>query len=156
MTLKQYPIYGQPITKEIPEPATTFFYDRNPIVIGTVVAPGAIGPHADTLRASYTVPSGKRTVLEMADLFLEIVTAAGPSGNKRADIRWTPAGGSDTQFIRANLLASSNAIGDKETKVVGLSAMFQEGDLIGLRTADLGTGGTIEYEVKLKWTEFER
>lgn len=155
MSLERYPTYGQPISKAVPEPATSFRYDRNPITVALSVAPGTVAPHADTIRASYTIPTGKRAILEAVDIIIEIITAAGPSGDKRAELRYVPNGGADTQFIRAGLLASSNTIGDKQFKAFGLSAIFSDGDVINARTADIGTGGTTSPQIKAKFTEYE-
>lgn len=130
------------------------YYDRAPIDRLLSYA-AVVAPHADTVRATRTVPSGSKAFLELCQLKLIIVTAATTAGNKEANAAFTPSGGTTTNLAQAYLTSDENTVANRDQVVFGTSMLLLPGDVLDLRTADAGTGGTVRYFAFGKLTEFD-
>jgi hypothetical protein len=138
---------GQPI---IGRPA---WYDRNPSQVLLWWTVNNQAPHAETVRWTYTVPSGKKAMLEALDGLICIITAATTAGRRSIYVKLTrPSVGSAFIF---NLQILTNNVGDVQTKGLGTSLLMLAGDILEGYTSDGSTGGTADYRLMAKITEFD-
>lgn len=138
---------GQPI---IGRPA---WYDRNPTQITLWYTVNIQSPHSQTQRWTYTVPSGKKAMLEALDGLICIQSAATTPGRRKIMVQLTKAGGGSAQIF--NLQIITNNVGDIQTKALGTSILLLSGDTLSGFTADESTGGTVDYRLMAKLTEFD-
>ena len=138
-----------------PQPiiARPAWYDRNPSIQVKNYSAAGVAPHTSTLRWSYTVPSGKKAFLELADIEVVRATAATTVGMVSAGITYTPSGGSEVNVIVVEI--RTNGVGDRAGKTVGQAFVMSAGDSIKAYTTDTSTGGTIDYTMSAKITEFD-
>jgi len=129
------------------------WYDRNPIQRIQNWDEGAVAPHANTQRWTYTVPPGKKAFVEYAELWAKRLTAAGTVGIVEANVRVTPSGGSASAIMRVYVI--TNNVGDVDKAVVGQALTLLAGDMIECRSADSSTGGTATYHSAVKIVEFD-
>jgi len=132
--------------------ARPHWYDRNPSNIWRQYA-ATLGPHSSTQRWSYTVPAGKKALVEFSIACLLRVTAASTVGEAYAYVYYTPSGGTGGSLFEVRLL--TNGIGDGKSLIVGQGIMMFAGDQLLGFTGDGSTGGTIEYVIAVKITEFD-
>jgi len=130
------------------------WYDRNPTSKADGHATTA-APHTITERVAYTVPSGKKAIVEMVYLRIKRVTAATTAGTATSLLRVTPSGGSAMSIMIAELTSSQNSVGDKETLQVSPLMTLFTGDKVSGDSLDTSTGGTVEYQARWKLTEFD-
>jgi hypothetical protein len=138
---------GQPI---IGRPA---WHDRNPITTLYVYSAAGVAPHTTTPRWTYTVPSGKKAMIEFLHVRILRSAAATTAGKVTAAISITPSGGPSADIMVANIL--TNNVGDREALVSGATLTLLAGDKIAGYTSDASTGGTIDYVLACKATEFD-
>jgi len=138
-----------------PQPiiARPAWYDRNPIQIVADFESWSAGPHTVTDRLTYTVPAGKRALLELAQVKLYRVTAATTAGIARIILALTPSGGSTEYILEAHI--RGNTVGDKDSAEIASALILMAGDALVLKTVDPSTGGTIDYVGSYKITEFD-
>lgn len=122
------------------------WFDRNPSSASIQYVANGVAPHTDTVRASYTVPTGKKGFIEacMAKVLRE--TVAAPVGIAEAFI-----------FVGARLIEAAtlgNVVGSSDSVALGQSGWLGAGSVVQLRTADVSTGGTVSYYVSAKVAEF--
>lgn len=129
------------------------WYDRNAQFLLTSWNTLDAGPHATTMRWSYTVPTGKKAFIESYEIFEQIVTAAGTPGTRIIQLRITPSGGSITVWVF--LVLKSNNPGDTQSVFAGHSGILLAGDVLQSDTYDDSTGGTVAYIASSKITEFD-
>lgn len=97
-----------------------------------------VGPHAETSRWSYTVPTGK---VAMVALLEAVVMRSGPATASwwyRADIRRN-----GTPILRA--MNISNNAGTESARIVDTPLPLLTSDVLSAVTADSSTGGTVDY-----------
>lgn len=138
---------GQPI---IGRPA---WYDRNPTIQEGKYVAASVAPHAQEPRWTYTVPAGKKAFVELAFLRIYRRTAATTVGIWAADIYYQPSGGSSTSHMRISSL--DNTVGSEKTLTIGQNMIMLAGDALRGYTEDASTGGTCDYAVIAKITEFD-
>ena len=92
-------------------------------------------------------------MLEYACVFVNRSAAASSAGRVQADIRIQPSGGSLTIISVAQIL--TNNVGDSDRMDVGQSMVLLAGDKIEGWTVDNSTGGTVNYLLAAKLTEFD-
>lgn len=129
------------------------WYDRAPtsIVLNFV---GAVAPHADTPRWSYTVPALRKAFCEAIVINLHRATAAAPAAFAKGSIQYQTAAMTVlTELLR---VTSYNINVDAESQIViGNSIMMQPGEKIEGHTVDTSGGGTVDWNVSAKITEFD-
>jgi hypothetical protein len=138
---------GQPI---ISRPA---WYDRNPSSQWLGFFNNNTPPHSDTQRWTYTVPSGKKAMLEYASAYVRRSAAATTVGRVQASIRVTPSGGGVHTITIAQIL--TNNVGDSDRMDLGQGFLLFAGDKIEGYTEDTSTGGTVNILLRAKLTEFD-
>ncbi len=130
------------------------FYDRNPL-LQLLDFGGTAGPHADTQRSAYTVPTGKKALINGVNAGLYLRTVASTSGTKEARASVTPDGGSRSRVIQAKIESQLNTAGDFSTTVIGAAGIILEADEFTTETNDNGTGGTLTFNLFATLTEFD-
>jgi hypothetical protein len=138
---------GQPI---IGRPA---WYDRNPSSKAQYFETGGISPHALTERWSYTVPAGKKAMVELLQVKVERRTAATTPGQAQAYVFITPYGGSTRYML--NAVIWTNGAGDKDVQTITGTLALYQGDVISGQTQDTSNGGTCYYFLSYKISEFD-
>jgi len=128
------------------------WYDRNPATRTVYYNGSGVAPHSYISRGSYTVPAGKKAVLELAFIQTYRLAAATTVAAVIADIAFTPSGGS-AQLLQ-QLWHMDNTLYVVRDKTVPMSICMQVGDRIDIDTGDGSTGGTNSYIMLLKLTEF--
>jgi len=124
------------------------WYDRNPVKIRRNSVGAGISPHSDTERWTYTVPAGKKAIVESLQTTMIRKTAATTAGRPYAHI--IVAG---IAFLKAVIIG--NAIGDRSDPTVGPAMVLVAGETITANTADDSTGGTVDFFVAMTATEFD-
>ena len=131
------------------------YYDRNPANSILPYSSNLVGPHAETTRATYTVPAGNSAFIEMTALVLEIITAAGTPQRREAMVGITPDGGSWDAIAFAAITAKDNTIGDIVSTNTSSHILLVAGEDVQLRTVDGSTTGTVRYRLRAKIVEFD-
>jgi hypothetical protein len=139
---------GQPI---ISRPA---WYDRNAVSKAAYYI-NTLAPHSETVRLSYTCPTGRKAIVEFLVAKIFRTGAANTPAAAKAAWKITPAGGSAVQFLKADLWLTQNATGDKDYYQLSLNLVLCSGDKIEGVTSDDSTGGTIGYVLGYKLSEFD-
>lgn len=129
------------------------YYDRNPsiAIAGTELA--SIAPHTVTQRFSYTVPVGKKAWADFT--YLEVFCSAAPTTAGRSQLRllYTPSGGGQALLDQINFAGNVvNTVAEREAPSLG---ELNPGDNIVATTTDFSTGGTRDYAIVFKKTEFD-
>jgi len=137
------------------QPSRPVYYDRNPISQTINYDASAVAPHADTVRGTYTVPSGKKAYLETVWLHTLVATVAAPAGLKRTRILLVIATGGTSTLDDAVLAAVENTAGNKEHVSYQGSLLMMVSDVLELHTEDGGTGGTVDHRMAAKFVEFD-
>jgi len=130
------------------------WYDRNPIPTN-LYWDAETGPHAATERWTYTVPSGKKALVEVLQCVVKRTVAATTPLTPYTRISYTPSGGTERSLLTAILLSAENAVKDKMESGIGATLTMFVGDRIRAMSADAGTGGTCFYLAAGKVTEFD-
>jgi len=129
------------------------WYDRNPVSRVDYYWGSGVAPHGVTTRLSYTVPSGKKAMVEVLVLKVRRNTAATTLGIARASLILTPSGGAPDNFMDACIV--NNTVDVKDGWSIGASLALITGDLLEFTTYDGSTGGTCDYWLSYKITEFD-
>lgn len=132
----------------------TLYYDRKPFT-HTEFYSAIVGPHLDTNRWTYTVPAGKRAYIESAHARLVRETYPTIPSTVYASISVQPAGGIGVDLVEIDGIAmfpGDGGVADSGGQI----GLLDEGDTIFATTADASTGGTVQFEVCCKLTEFDR
>jgi hypothetical protein len=136
------PIIGRPV-----------WYDRNPTNYVTSYTAEGVAPHAETLRLTYTCPTGKKTIINMMEILVQRYSAATTAGIAKAKITYKPSGGIEAKLVEAPIV--TNAVGDKIDLCFGQTIMLNPGDVLNVYTSDSSTGGTVNYIVCMCITTFD-
>jgi len=124
------------------------WYDRNPTQRSVFYSASSVSPHTETMRATYTVPTGKKAMVVVVNAQLRRNTAATTVG--RAYIRALT--GSVYFFY---LTHQNNTAGYREWMAVGGLMMIPTGDILFLYTADESTAGTMDFFATILIIEFD-
>jgi hypothetical protein len=136
-----------------PPGARSNAFDRNATSKTNDYNAVAIAPHALTVRATYTIPAGKKFAVGTVCLSTSRAAAVTVAGAQSAKARLTPSGGA-ASFIFSNLMFGG-AAGEKSPLMAGSSAILFAADLLELTTEDLNTAGSINYTLAVPGYEFD-
>ena len=129
------------------------YYDRNPVARQLNYSAGGVVPHGATQRATYTVPAGKRAFCDAFFTSVRRSGAAAPVGVAQVYAQYTPNGGTAGLMGMASL--STNNVNDTTSgSGTGMGIMYA-GDVLGIFSSDTSTGGTVDYNIHYKITEFD-
>lgn len=131
-----------------PEPS-----DRNGTAQTIVYGANSVAPHAQTTRASYTVPANRKAVVEASFVQMIRDSAAAAASIVQASFYYTKSGGSAQQVI--NAFSGSNVLWSGDHFGIGWSLRLFAGDVIDLRTSDVSTGGTNTFNLFARATEYD-
>jgi len=129
------------------------WYDRNPAHRLLSYMGYGVAPHVNTTRWTYTVPTGKKALNEFLHAKVRRATAATTASIPVSCVWDTPAGGSITELMHAAI--RTNNVGDKDDVTVGQTITLLVGDALTALTVDGSTGGTCDYVLVAKITEFD-
>lgn len=113
---------------------------------------GAVGPHANTSRFTYTVPAGRIARVQLLYALSLRDAAPGAAGQGFARFTFAPAGGGATLLMGA--LVQSITVGDQQSLAWGNDLWLFAGDVIDALTSDNSVGGSHFYNLGFKATEF--
>lgn len=133
--------------------ARAAWYDRSPATRADGYSTGAVAPHSATVRVSYTVPTGKKALVELILTSLERDGAPGAAGAAAALARVTPGTGSQIAILISR--DQSATVGAQKVQSLAGSFTLKAGDLLELVTVDGSTTGTYQYDLASKVTEFD-
>ena len=133
--------------------ARPVYYDRNSSTFGKSYEASAIAPHATTTRWSYTVPAGKAayveacggmmwrdgiaTVASLAQTVFNTVTSDTVTATVLQNRTYTNTGNDPVMFSLSQL------------------AFLKAADVFGVNTFDGSTGGSFQYGMYAKFTQFD-
>lgn len=129
------------------------YFDRNGVPTAIAMTVNASAPNIETVRASYTVPAGRKAYLSAVWLWVRRMTAAAPAALAYSDLRYTPNGGTNRYMSQAPL--ATNGVNDFSDRTLTGFDIMSTGDNIQLVQADGSTGGTCEFFSTAKYTEFD-
>jgi len=129
------------------------WYDRNPISRVDSASADGVTPHGATDRLTYTVPAGKKALIEQADAKIWRQTAATTAGEVFVAFTVTPGGGSQ-QFVMRDAFFT-NAVNDSAKLSMSPNMTLKAGDVFTIATFDGSTGGTTRYRLGYKLTEYD-
>jgi len=128
------------------------WYDRNPITKTIGYYATNVAPHSATVRATYTVPTGKKAFLDLISLVLERVTVATTVGLCTIVVRYNEGTGN---WLILNARFQDNAVRASKWNNQGESGVLQASDCVDIFTSDNSTGGEMLYSACVKITEFD-
>jgi len=123
------------------------WYDRNPIAKSQAYNGSGVAPHSMTVRATYTVPTGKKALIAFAEGVIVRVTAATAVGWVEVLVQ-----GANNEAFRLNHI--NNTVNSYEQGRTYVGYVLLAGQDINLQTQDLSTGGTLSYNVFITSMEF--
>lgn len=147
---KELPALGGPVG---PIGVTSNYYDRNPTDQFLVFSQNNVAPHASVARVTYQTPASRKAFIEFVSLYARRSAVMTAAGIWSVGLNLTASGGAPVSLVyQRTSLNAVNAITAWGATSIGL---MQPGDLIQLTTEDLGTGGTVDYTIGFKATEFD-
>lgn len=132
--------------------ARLHYYDRSPINRTFVFAIAATAPHAYTVQWTYTVPAGRKAMIDSIQAYIRRVTSATTLGPALCGIGYTGLGLVYFDFVRAGIYNNDLWVFDRSGPAAG--GVVLAGDIIDGWTLDLSTAGTVNYNVGAKIFEF--
>lgn len=111
-----------------------------------------IAPHANTSRVSYTVPAGKRALIQACLGTTIRDTVAAPIGRFGLFVERDDGVSPDTIL---SLTSLANTIGANNQLSYADQSYMKAGDIVTIWTGDLSTGGTVSYFAHVSITEFD-
>lgn len=137
--------------KKIADPSLdvpTQYWDRGGSVQWIGYDATGVAPHGSTQRAIYTVGNSHMAYCESAGVALARNNVAGTAGQWRGTVRW------NTNKIFGTI-HRGNSAGDVAPAVVGSSiGPLFAAESISLETRDTSTGGSVDYLLGLKVTDY--
>lgn len=134
--------------------ATRFhYYDRKAVSRGGGWGGAGVAPHGWTTRFTYTCPAQKLAIIEHCAVEWVRFTVATASGYIYNVAGIVPSGGVLQAMARTHGLGP--AAGDIRYSVVSPHVLMTAGDEFRIQTADLSTGGTVNYEGWVEIREFD-
>jgi len=129
------------------------WHDRNPVSKLDGGDWVGVTPHALTERVSYTVPAGKKAIIEGTIIKVRRATAATTPLRAAAEWALTPAGGAQVRFYFVEIFG--NTVGDQDLLFLPMTMVLCSGDKWAGLTVDGSTAGTCDYKFRFKVTEFD-
>jgi len=124
------------------------WYDRNPSQAGIYYSQTNIAPHGNTVRATYTAPSGKKAFVAAGQLDVRRRTAATTLGMVLASL--TFAGTIGFQALHEN-----NTVDSRRSIETSVGGVLFAGQALQLQTQDGSTGGAMDYILTALIVEFD-
>jgi len=136
-----------------PAVARAAWYDRTAASKCDYYYGQGVSPHAVTTRLTYTVPAGKKAMVEVMQVRVRRASAATTVGLAGAYVMLTPSGGVIKEILDTGI--NDNTVNARDNNALGGTMVLCTGDQLDLKTYDLSTGGTCDYFVCYKLTEFD-
>jgi hypothetical protein len=128
------------------------WYDRNAEDVSIIFGTDGVAPHAQTTRASYTVPAGKRAIVAAALASVQRATAPS-SGLARLQADIIVVIPSIVALVVARLIDGTQ--GAHMDMVLATSTVLDAGAVVSIRTYDDNIGGTVDYLLSAQIVEFD-
>jgi len=140
-------------TSPTPLVARPAWYDRNPVTKSNEYLGTTVAPHSGTKRLEYECPSGKKALVELLQCKVTRAEAATTVGLPFAYwVHWkSEAEYSHILFAEVR----GNNVGDSDKAEVGQSIVLLAGEKLQGYTQDTSTGGSCDYFLAYKITEFD-
>lgn len=129
------------------------WYDRKPISM-SAYWDVTNAPHGTTVRRTYTCPKGKIAMVELLQVEVVRMIAAGTVGLASSFVRVTPTGQAIGDIVLAARIPT-NVVGDRAEASLGTTFTMVEGDRLDLVTNDFSIGGTVREFAAYKLSEFD-
>ncbi len=123
------------------------FYDRA-AAASTQSINVVVAPHAQTTRFTYTVPANRKAYVENIRVFMNRQTSAATAATMVAAIA---AGGVELKYLATTNNTPGTQFNDMSTAQVTL----YPGDVMTGYTIDTSVGGTVNFVIQSKSTEFD-
>lgn len=143
MTLKAL---GKPDFNQI---SLNQWFDRNPLEVNLSYNSANVAPHASTIRSTYTVPVGRKFLIDTARVLAMVETVATGRGRPGIYVQLS----SNLYVVFALLL--TNLVGDSKNEIIGSGITLLAGDTVSLITSDNSTGGSLTYVGSLHGVEYD-
>ena len=124
------------------------YYDRNPAGVSEFYNGVGIAPHAETQRVTYTVPTGKKALLE--SMFVSVAQETAATDDLEA-LLYVALGSSP--WVTA--LTFNRALDTRDNMAIGPAGFLPPGGLIRAFSKDLKTGGTMSHRCGIRITTFD-
>ncbi|MEM3549356.1 MAG: hypothetical protein QXJ23_10180 [Thermofilum sp.] len=128
------------------------YYDRGAANQTVNYMGSSLAPHTSTQRANYTVPSGRKAIVDSAFILITRENLATGIGRARLTVFYTPSGGSAIPIAVVQL--DNNCRNHTVHKTFTGLGILYPGDTLSIYTMDDSTGGTCSYWATLKIFEF--
>lgn len=129
------------------------WYDRNPSNVIKSYFGWNIAPHTLTERWTYTVPNGRKCLIESLEIAaIRLTQSAAPVGFIDGKVIITDGAVSG---VMTSVSLLDNTIGAKSQSNLGHGMLAFAGNVINAHTQDASTSGTVIYRIALKGTEFD-
>lgn len=128
------------------------WYDRNADSDDIAYQGANIAPHSATERASYTVPAGRIAFITFISWYAARFSAATTPALLGAYVTINRGGGDIVIGQSADNLA---AVNDTFFMHVGAQILLKAGDVIKIKTFDISTGGTVNYNMNVCISAFD-
>lgn len=127
--------------------------DRNATNKGHTYSTAGVAPHGATTRFSYTTPAGKKFRIETAQATVIRATAAAPVGQYLAVVLCVLVDANQPWFVYAASLDNNVAARSYQNATGPIDLQATEQCITS--TSDTSTGGTVNYTVAVKGTEYD-
>jgi hypothetical protein len=124
--------------------------DRNPTDASKSVLVITAGPHTVTIRWTYTVPAARKAIVGPGSNMIDRVTAAAPAGRIGA----TVGNNAGTLWI-SDIETFGNTVAFDQSQAIGTGFLISAGYILTWGTADLSTGGTVNYTCGVAIMEYD-
>ena len=124
------------------------WYDRNPIDQTVSYVGSNVAPHSLTVRASYTVPTGKKAFIGGAAVEVSRRTVATTIGDVLAYVSFA----GETSL---NIFHRDNTEGTVERGSLNINGVMLAGASLTLNTQDTSEGGAMNYWISTVIMEFD-
>ncbi len=156
VTSTQSTLAGAAITTPLSDVgARPDYYDRNAADVSLNWASGGTGPHTATVRAAYTVPAGKKALVEAAVCYLQRLTAQTVIGNVALMVGVYSAAGAFLYNVVALPSYTTAAYQPPITEHQPRIGILFAGQILKIISSDLGTNGTVAYDASAKIVEMD-
>ena|SRR5260370_32424790 len=125
------------------------YYDRNPLLnLTAAYSAAAVAPHAQVQRTSYTVPSGKKTIVALVNMSVLKTTVSTATGKGRAIMQ---SAGNFLYLAQIFALAA----GTSDHAYGAAQLLLIAGNSCQILTDDAATGGSNDYDGVIQGFEFD-
>lgn len=130
------------------DPRSVPLFVREPTSQQAAFQQNNVSPHGDTLRSTYTVPSGKLALIGFISAFVFRRKVDSSVGNVEVIIDSSVRGNLAKINMRDNTLGAIQ-------RLTQPGDFLESGEAITINTEDDGTDGKIDYRIMTSATEFE-